>query len=324
MPPRRNIDRQRLADLLPAGHAVATHAELRGVGLPQSTITNRIRPDGPWQRLLPGVVLAHRGTPTRYEKRLGALKYGGEGALLTGVDALAEMNVRTATRLLSSRIHLLIPHASQRSSHGFAVVTRTRKLPEPVLRRELPCAPLARALVDACRRLERLDDVRELVADVVQHHGCDPKAIAAEVKAAQRQRTALTRAVLREIAAGIRSVAEAKLREAMRRRGVPEPEWNCSLTTYDGDFVASPDAYWRDFGVALELDSMAWHLSPESYVRTQQRQRMLVVHNVDVLPVAPADVIADPDSLCDEILQKLRNAHGRRLPELLVRSRRAA
>jgi hypothetical protein len=324
MPRRRPIDTAAVAALLPLGRAVATHAELRGVGLPSSTITSRIRPTGPWQRLLPGVVLAHRGTPTRFERRLGALKYAGDGGVLTGLDALAEHGVAAARRLLDPKVHVLTPHACQKTSHGFAVVTRTRYLPRPQNRRGLRCAPVARALVDAVRRLERLDDVRELVADVVQHRHCKPTDILREVRTAARQRTALARHVLREIAIGIRSAAEARLREGFERYGVPQPAWNKNLCTPDGEVVASPDAYWEAYGVALELDSMAWHLSPESYKKTQRRQFGLVVHNVDVLPVAPDDAFGDMEGLCRGVMEKLRNAATRPLPNLVVRDRPAA
>jgi hypothetical protein len=178
--------------------------------------------------------------------------------------------------------------------------------------------------VDAVRRLERLDDVRELVADVVQHHRCKPEDILREVQAAARQRTALARHVLREIAVGIRSAAEAKLREGFARYGVPQPAWNKNLCTPDGEVVASPDAYWESYGVALELDSMAWHLSPAKYKKTQRRQFGLVVHNVDVLPVAPDDAFGDMEALCLRVMQKLRNAATRPLPNLVVRDRPAA
>lgn len=324
MPRRTQVDEKKLAQLLRPGRAVTTHAKLNEAGVPLSTVCHRIRPSGPWQRLLPGVVLAHRGTPTRFERRLGALEYGGDGSVLTGLDALAEHGVRTAARMLTPRVHILVKHRCQKTSHGFAVVTRTRYLPEPVLKRDLRCAPLARALVDACRQLEKLDDVRELVADVIQNHGLKAEDLFKQVMAAQRQRTALSRLVLAEIEAGVRSAAEAKLREAFRRYGVPEPVWNKELVTPDGELVAVPDAYWPDYGVALELDSMAWHLSPERYKRTQRRQRALVMHDVDVIPVAPSDVFDDEEQLCRELLAKLRSAARRPLPALLVRDRQAA
>lgn len=324
MPRRAAVDQEKLAKLLRPGRAVATHAELNEAGVPKSTICHRIRPLGPWQRLLPGVVLAHRGTPTRHECRLGALAYGGDTSVLTGLDALAEYGVRSASRLLTPRVHILVGHGCQKTSHGFAVVTRTRHLPEPVVKRDLRCAPLARALVDACRQLEKLDDVRELVADVVQNHGLEPTMLLEQIKKAQRQRTALSRFVLAEIDAGVRSAAEAKLREIFRKYGVPEPLWNKYLFTPDGRFIARVDAYWPEYGVALELDSMAWHLSPGRYKRTQRRQRGLVVHNIDVVPVAPSDAFDDAVQLCDQVKLKLRNAAGRALPNVVVRDRAAA
>ena len=77
---------------------------------------------------------------------------------------------------------------------------------------------------------------------------------------------------------------------------------------------AAPDAYWEAYGVALELDSMAWHLSPNRYRRTQARQRDLVVHNVDVLPVAPQDAIENPGARCEQVMQKLRTPPDVRCP----------
>lgn len=309
--------------MLPAGRAIATHAALIEAGVPSSTIMRRISPTGPWQRLVPGVVLAHRGIPTRYERRLGALAYGGPDAQLTGLSALAEHGVQMARRLGDDRVHLLVPHKSHRTSHGFAHVSRTRRLPDPHLRRGLACAPLARALVDACRWQVGLDDVRELVAEVVQQHKVLPSEIAAEVRAAARQRTALIRAVLLEIGAGIRSVAEARLREEFRRRGVPEPEWNGDLLGPDGQVVAQIDAYWAALGLALEIDSMAWHLSPKRYRRTQKRQRRLVLLGIEVIPISPADVLEDPAAVCEEVMAKIATTTPRELP-FVVRRRAAA
>ncbi len=39
---------------------------------------------------------------------------------------------------------------------------------------------------------------------------------------------------MQEIAVGIRSVAEAKACEVLRRRGIPAPEWNVELLTLEG------------------------------------------------------------------------------------------
>ena len=38
--------------------------------------------------------------------------------------------------------------------------------------------------------------------------------------------------------------------------------FNARLLTADGDFIASPDAWWSREGVAVEIDSREWHLNP--------------------------------------------------------------
>ena len=280
---------------------MATHAELRQVGVPASTITRRIAPDGPWQRLLPGVVAGHRGVPTTHERRLAALKYAGAGAALTGLDALELHGVRLGDLRRDGRVHVLVPHARQRTSHGFALLSRTRRPVAAVTARSLPCATVARAVVDACRRTDRLSEVRELVAAAVQQRRCTPEDLVVEVRLAARQRTALARAALAEIEAGVRSVAEAELRETFARHGVRAPRWNAPVRGTDGAVVAVADALWEDVRAVVELDSVAWHLSPTSFRRTQQRQRTLLAHGYRVMALAPADVRASPAAVCREV-----------------------
>jgi hypothetical protein len=312
VPRRARTDTTAVSEVLAPGRAVASHRELRSLGVPASTITSRIGPQGSWQRVLPGVVVGHRGTLTSYERRLAAVRYGGAGAVLTGLDALHELGVPVPAGLRDARVHVLVPHDVQRSSHGFALVTRTRRPGPVVVRRDLPCVPVARAVVDACRRFEDIDSVRALVAGAVQQRRCTTAELVAEVRDGPRQRTALVRAVLREVAAGVRSVAEARLRAAFTRCGVPPPQWNATARRPGGEAVAVVDALWEDLGVAVELDSMAWHLSPADYRRTQARQRRLVAAGFTVVPVAPGDVDARPEQICQELLVVLRAAAARR------------
>lgn len=322
MPRRKKIDLAAVERLLKANEYVATHRELTDAGVPLSTVTSRILPRGPWQRILPGVVLAHRGKPTWRERCLAAVKCCGSGTVLTGMTALARYGFRAAQP--GGQVNALIPSTRQRGSHDFVQVERTRRLPEPVMVHGLPCAPVARAVVDACRRQENLDRVRDVVAEAIQDRRCTVEDLHREVGAAARQRTALTRAALSEIDAGIRSVAEAKVKQAMRRRGVRPMEWNVSLLTPDGEFVGTPDGYYADVAVALQLDSIEYHLSPNKYKRTQKRQRALTTHRVLVLPYAPGDAIKDPDTLCVELEAMYRQGKERPVPDLTVVRRESA
>ena len=178
----------------------------------------------------------------------------------------------------------------------------------------LPVATVARAVVDACRRLKERDAVRELVAEVVQRRLCTVSDLYVEVRAGARQRSALSRRVLAEMDAGVRSVAEMRAREIMAAQGIPAPAWNVSLWSADGEFIASPDAYWATVAAAMEIDSMRWHLGPAAYKRTQKRQRDLTTRGVMVLPVAPDHVIDDPVEFGREVRELLRTAAARPVP----------
>jgi len=317
MPRRTFTDFEALDALLRTRERVVTHRELRELGVPPSTITNRIRPRGPWQRILPGVVIAHRGTPTARERTLAALRYAGPGAVISGLSALTAQQVRTSRR--AEQIVVLVPHTSQRSSFGFVTIRRCRARAATRTIRGVPYAVPARAVVDECREMADLDDVRELVATVIQGRHCELRELAAAVYGAARQRTALSRDVLREMSAGVRAVSEAKAREIMRRGGIPQPHWNCEILTTAGDLIAVADGLWEDVMAALEIDSMAWHLSPARYKQTQRRQPRLVISGVPVLPVAPGDILDMPEQFLREMIEFRAAAAGRELPDLLVR-----
>ena len=88
MPRRKQINQNAVDAFLGHHNRVATHAELLDLGVPASTITYRIRHGGPWTRLVPGVIVAQSGRPTAHQRLLGAIKYAGPDAVVTGVAAL--------------------------------------------------------------------------------------------------------------------------------------------------------------------------------------------------------------------------------------------
>lgn len=57
-------------------------------------------------------------------------------------------------------------------------------------------------------------------------------------------------------------MTESDARHLLRDAGIPDPLWNQNLYLPDGTFLARPDAHWPYAGVALEIDSREWHLSP--------------------------------------------------------------
>ena len=293
------------------GH-VATHAQLRELGVSMASITRRIGVGGPWQRLLPGVVLTHRGTPTRRELLLGARAFCGDDAVITGIDALHAAGLRTLPP--RPEIYVLIPAGRHRTSHGSVHVERSHRMPDPVTVNGIPYAPVPRALVDTCRRTAVLGEVRHLVATVVQRRTCTVPELAAELVASARARTALARFALAEVSDGVRSIAEGVAREVMRTAGIPAPLWNVRLRLPDGSELR-PDAYWPEYGLALEIDSFAWHLAPADYVHTMQRARRMVAGGLLVINFAPVEITSAPDRFVRELNAMLALAAGRTVPE---------
>ncbi len=94
---------------------------------------------------------------------------------------------------------------------------------------------------------------------------------------------------LAEVADGVRSNAEGDLRALMKRASLPAPMFNANL--YVGDeFLASPDAWWRELGVAAEVDSKEWHLSPEDWEQTLARHARMTAQGILVLHFPPSKI----------------------------------
>ncbi len=77
------------------------------------------------------------------------------------------------------------------------------------------------------------------------------------------------------------------------------------------EFLASPDAWWPDAGVAVEVDSREWHLSPADWERTQVRHARMSAHGIIVLHYAPRRIRSDPAYVVDEIGKALQAGRGR-------------
>jgi hypothetical protein len=295
-------------------YGVITRAEAAACGLTPRMLEHRIRRGGPWQRLLPGVYLTHTGDPSRDQLHMAALRYAGDGAVITGPAALGRHSVPgPGTRL----VDVLVPHDRRRASCGYVVVRRTRRLP-------LMCwadgpiryAPPARAVADAVPGLTRLGDVRAAAAATVQQGLCTVAELAAELDEGPRRDMSRLRIVLAEVADGVRSPAEGDFRGLIQGGGLPAPLFNARL--YLGPrLLAVPDAWWPQAGVAAEVDSREWHLSPEGWEQTMRRHARMTATGILVLHFSPRRVRTAPAEVIAAISAALRA--GRPIPAVVAR-----
>jgi hypothetical protein len=299
-----------LAELLARQSSVVSRWQLLALGMSDRAMQYRVRRGGPWQTLLPGVYLAASGVPSLSQKEMAALLYAGPGSLITGRMALLHHSIRSGSPV--DVIDVLVPGDRRRISTGFARVHRTARMPArassagPV---RLTLVP--RAVADTVRQLTDLRDVRAVVADAVQLGRCTVSDLAEELRTGPVRGSAAFRSVLAEVADGIRSTAEGDLRDVLRTARLPMPLFNPSL--YDGDlFLGKPDAWWPDAGVAGEVDSRAWHLSPEDWDRTRRRHDRMAAAGIIVLHFSPRELRREPAAVAQMIKGALERGLSRR------------
>jgi len=308
------VDDGTLAWLLHSQRGVLSRAQALSCGITANAIEHRIRQGGPWQRLLPGVYLTVTGRASLDQQEAAALVYAGPGAVITGPAALANYNIR-GPRV--RRVAVLIPHERERQNTGFVAIHRTRRMPETVtVDLALQFAPVERAVADTVRSLAGLAEARAVVAGAVQQRKCTIEQLAAELRAGPIRDSQRLRAVLSEVIVGIRSPAEADLRTLIIRSGLPRPLFNARLFLGD-TFLAQPDAWWPEYGLAVEVDSREWHLLPEHWERTMARHRRMSAAGITVMHVSPRQVRDQEAELIEQIDTAMRS--GRLLPAITWR-----
>jgi very-short-patch-repair endonuclease len=288
-------------------------------GMSPEELRHRIRPDGPWQRLVAGVYLAATGTPTRRQLEVAALLCAGTSSVLTGMAALLHHGIRVRE---TRTITVLVPAGQARASRAYVRVWPTTRMPEFVFTDgAVRFADAARAVADAARELQSFREVRAVTADAVQRGRCRIDQLAEELAHAPVRQSAWLRRTLAEVADGVRSAAEGDLHSLIRAAGLPAPIFNARL--YIGpDLLAVVDAWWPDAGVAVEVDSREWHLSPEDSQRTARRSRGMSAKGIIMLHVTPNQIRTEAEKIVADIRDALES--GRARPPLAIRTLPAA
>jgi hypothetical protein len=212
-------DKRGVDALIARQSGLITRAQALACGLTEEAIRSRIRIDGRWQVLLPGVYATFTGDATLAQTEVAALLYAGPSSVITGQAAMAAHGIKTLGRTV---VDLLIPATCKRRDHSFVHVLRTWRMPNIVYNvGVLRYVPPARAVADAARLLRDIGDVRSVLAAAVQWQRVSVAALAAELEQGPTSGSATFRAALLEVADGIRSSAEADLRKLIKRSACP-------------------------------------------------------------------------------------------------------
>jgi hypothetical protein len=274
---------------------IMTARQLREHGVTAGAVTERCRPGGPWQQLLPQVYLLHSGPPTSEERLQAALLYAGSGAeaMVTGLAALALHRFSSVPPLLGlERIDVLVPRQRRLRDAGEVTIRRAHVMPEAEEVSGVACAPVPRALADAVAELDDPEAVRRLLTEAVVGGHCEAAAVVRELRQAQLlSRPHVVEAVDALLAEG-RAIAEGRLYQMVRCHGLPDPLWNVELRVPGGLRLGDVDAFWPEHSVALEIDARAPRQGQRQdddvmwseYVRKREHLERLGITVVHVTP----------------------------------------
>ncbi|MFB7495237.1 hypothetical protein ACFC09_11105 [Streptomyces sp. NPDC056161] len=292
-------------------HRVLTAARLRKHGVSTADLNERCRPDGPWQQLLPGVVLLHAGPPTGEERLHAVLLYAARvpaGAavppqprppespasrypevMVTGLAALSLHGFAAAPPLSAlDRIDVLVPRARRLRSAGLARIVRTPDLPAARQVSGVPVAPVPRAVADAVADLSDAATVRVLLSEAVRAGHCEPAAVVRELNQAKLLTLPHVVDAVDSLVAEGRALAEDRLYRMVREYGLPDPVWNVDLRLPGGPHLGGLDAYWPDQAVAVELDTRAPRQDEDAlwseYARKREHLERLGITVVHISP----------------------------------------
>ncbi|WP_285596678.1 hypothetical protein [Actinomycetospora sp. NBRC 106378] len=311
MPRRSRADPSDLSALAPL--AVARVADLVALGVPSATVAQRVR-SGRRRRPFPGVILMQSGPPTQEQQVLAAMLYAGKDSVLSGIEAARRHDLRRLPD--DGSIHLLVPEDRRRRFGNGVLIERTQHRPPTVLRGGLLVASVERAVLDTARHCSDRDRVRAMLAETVQRRRTTVERLQAELDAGNQRGSGLVRDVLEEIADGIRSAAEGWGRDLHARSGLPPMLWNPTLRWSDGRFLARPDGYLIEVGLAWEQDSLEFH--PVEEDDTARRRARMVSAGVVVAHHRPRRLRTEPALVLEELWSHFRLAAARPTPNLIV------
>jgi hypothetical protein len=264
-------------------------------GLSRGAIDRLTQPGGRWQKIVAGVYATTTGNLSADQKAMAALLHAGPRSVITGADAVRRHRLRCSGL---NEVDVAVPVDVRVHSVGFVRVTRTSRMPSEVYSTGLiRFAPVERAVADAARAMTRLGDVRAVVAEAIQRGRCPLTLLTRELAEGPSAGSRHLRRALTEISDGARSAAEADFMELIGKSGLEAPVYNARLYAANGTFLGVADAWWQRAGVAAEVDSREYHLSPQDYERTTLRHNALAQQGVNVLHFLPSSIKRDPAAI---------------------------
>lgn len=288
-------------------HGVIARAEATDLGVSRTRFDNAVR-SGRLRRAAPRVYVVAGSAPTWHQTaRVSALSVGGllshrTAAYLHGIDGFEQ-----------GEIEVVVAKSRRPTVPGFTIHRSTRlHFADEVEIDFLPVTGLARTVLDvgavvSARRLEWVVDAvlrQELctLADLVSvlqihsiqgRNGCGPLRSILDVRADENPIPD--------------SAWNRMVGQLLGSWGLPEPSYEFVISS-GPKFVARVDLAYPAQKIAIELDSVRWHLNRSSFEADPRRRNELVSMGWTVLTFTWADYRDRPSDIVKLVASSLRKA----------------
>lgn len=264
-------------------------------GMSAQAVDRRVM-TGRWRRVLPRTYLT-TDTFTNNDRVVAALTFAGRGAALSGAAALWASDVKRIP--FPRRVLVIVPPDNCAASNRWVHVRRSVQ----PLAYELAPGPrrveLARATADLAVTMRSLDDVRTLVARVVQHGHCTLDELERALAAGPMRGRKFLREALAEVGHGAASAPEARAAHILTDHGITGWLPNQTLVL-PGGREREVDFYWPRLRAVLEIDSVEWHYEVEEWSGTWDRHLNLSTYGYSVVH-RPPSALRNPTRFATEV-----------------------
>jgi hypothetical protein len=285
---------------------VIRRRDLLAAGVSQHMLATRCRPGGPWQLVLPGVLLLANSPPTRQQRLRAAALYAGEEAIITGTEALHEHGLAMSE---NGDVHVLVPVRRRISTYDYVRVERTVRLPIPVVFGGLRFAPPIRAAVDAARSTNDQAQQRAFLFAPMRAGLQTVDPIRAELNAGSQRGTAALRSLLTEPVTPVvtSTVHKGWARRVVKQTPIPPPKWHVQLYDKSDKPLGVADAWWDEVG-------LAWDFGNQRDARSTVRQTAFAHEGIVMLRTRLPDLRSNPDAVSEELAAAFLRATQRSRP----------
>lgn len=250
---------------------------------------------------LPGVVALFTGQLSPAQRLVAAALLAGPDGQIASLTAARWHGVVDVPD--DGVVRLLVPwsHAARRV--GFVAIRRTRRPDShPWHRGPLTICCPARSLVDAAREMRISRDVDATIISAIQRRRVRLDDVAHEVEAGAVRGSAAVRRALALARTGAWSVPEVDLLTVLSTSRVLPRAWpNPELRAPDGSPLPTPDAYFDDVALAIQVHSRTYHQRDKDWQATVEGDTALGEVGVHVIGVVPESLDERPAAFLQSV-----------------------